>query len=721
MKRTTRRLLRLVPVLPISMWVAGCYADAPEGEDVPTEDPECQIQTEGEKSPGYPFDLALYTDQVLPVLTANCAAAGCHAAPEGQGQFTVWAAAVQGNCEYAQTFNSLKKHIDLANPANSAVLVAINGSNPLHPLVYTADDPRLTALKTYADDASARFQSDGGGGGPAPPGASPFDYQVFQTTIQPILDNAEGRGCSLAGCHGTGAGLFTLIPNPAPNSPDMEANFAEVTRRTNLNAPEASLFLLQASTRHGANASTIASPTEQQAILAWIQAAADVTGGEPPPTCAPIDKFNVAVFRDEIYPILNGAVDLNNPGDAAGLGCTRGPCHGTERGPGTLFLSDSLAADQNLQNFVCFVDLTSPSSSSILTCPLNDPRCPKYPHPGQDVFFGAQDFNYQRVLSFLFGAQLDATPLDFAYFARRINPIFNDLNAVEGGAQGRTCADAVSCHGVNVVGQPAPNGSNFPILPNAADFGRLTYNFTTAASFVNFLDPDESSLFLYPTNEIANVVDHPFATGLPHPGGADFAVDSVEAQRILKWAGGLRPDNNGFVVDWLVAGDYPATSVVDATPISELAAEPKIFDPTGAPQFNNGQWDGLFVDDELVDLNVSFPRAATAGRIAYAVVYVVNTASYDITAQISLQSENDARLYVGGVLVGQSDGAGATGVATLPAFGTSKTVTRIMVKLFQSSVDDSFAFTLQLRDEFGTPLTDTSGELILLLGPQGGI
>ncbi len=171
------------------------------GTGAPTDDPECQIQAEGEKSPGYPYDLATYTSDVLPVLTANCSAGGCHGAPAGQGGFTVWADAAQGNCGFAQTFNSLSLFVDLATPENSALLVAVSGALPGHPVVYDAQAPQLAALTGFVGDAAAVWAADGGGG-TAPPGASPFDYAIYQQIIQPILDGAEGRGCATSGVTG---------------------------------------------------------------------------------------------------------------------------------------------------------------------------------------------------------------------------------------------------------------------------------------------------------------------------------------------------------------------------------------------------------------------------------------------------------------------------------------------------------------------------------------
>jgi hypothetical protein len=272
---------------------------------------------------------------------------------------------------------------------------------------------------------------------------------------------------------------------------------------------------------------------------------------------------------------------------------------------------------------------------------------------------------------------------------------------------------------VSVAGQAPPNGSDFPIIPNASDVGRLTYNYVSATGFVNFLNARQSSLFLYPTDEIANRADNPLATGLPHPGGRDFEVDSDFALAILQWAGGLRPDGNGLQRNWLVVGDFAATRITDSTLIDEPTVTPQIFD-LGGGAFNRGEWDGLFSDNGEVDLNDAFPRAATSGRVAYAVSYAINTVPRAITAQLTVSTQNPIRVYVDGALVAQNDqGGGATALLNLPASGG--TPKRIMIKVLQRADDARFAFTAQLRDELGTLLTDRTGELVFTLGPKGGI
>jgi hypothetical protein len=338
------------------------------------------------------------------------------------------------------------------------------------------------------------------------------------------------------------------------------------------------------------------------------------------------------------------------------------------------------------------------------------------------VFGDAKDLNYQRILAYLYGAKTVSTPIDFAFFARRINPILNDPSAT-GANSLQTCAD-LSCHGVSVVGQPAPNGSNFPLIPNASDKQSLLVNFASAANFTNFLNARGSSLYLYPTNEVANIAN-PFATGLPHPGGLNFSPDSQFAKDVLRWAGGLRPDAQGRQRNWLVGGDFSAQLISDSTPVDEVNVTPAIFDRSGAPQFNNGQWDGFFSDDVggTVDLNVAFPRAQTAGRVAYAVAYLINTTPNDLQVQLDFFTPNAIKVYVGNQPVLQTNDArsGQSTIALVPSNTSGKSSTRILVKLLQRAGDRDFKFRVNLHDLFGNVLTDSSGEIVVKLSPNGGI
>lgn len=725
-------------------------ASAPPGGSSTSTSAACQIDTSNGHAPGWPFDLPTFRTQILPFVSGTCAISGCHQAPMGQAGFNLWADAAPGNCDYAKTFNAIAGKVDLQNPPNSPIYVAISGGDPAHPIKLPAGDAHLTALLGFIRAAAATATAPsigagaGAGGGTAgagggtsatpPPSANPFDFNVYQASIQPILDTAEGGGCAGSSCHGAPQGQagFKLVSRPSPGSTDMTGNFNAVTAICNLQAPEQSLFYLRASSRHGSGLSKVVSSTEAATILAWIKGAQGNTA--PPPTaggtapgtppggtaCASPALFDATVFQTEIQPILFGTVDLNDrTSNRDTTGCARAACHGADRTGGALVLKTTNTAAQNLQSFACFVNLTNPAQSEIVGCPSNGGTCRRHPHPGAVIFADASDKNYQRILSYLYATKTAATPLDFAFFVRNINPILNDPNL--GGAQNRTCSSS-ACHGIAVAGQAIPNGSSFGVFPNAQDKTRLTYDFSAAADFVNFVQPIGSSLFLFPTNEIADL-NNPFATGLQHPGGLDFAPDSAPAQAILTWAHGLRPDAAGFQKNWLVAGDYIAAAITDPTPVDEVNAQPSIFDPSGTQTFNGGVWDGLFSSTTTVDLNSVFPRASTSGRAAYAVAYVINTTPADIQANITVSSGNAIKLYVNNMPILQASNAvnGVSGLTVFPAYGTGRAVTRLLLKVQQRATDPTFSFSTRFQDQFGNPLTDTSGELVIKLGPDGGI
>lgn len=691
------------------------------GTETPVDDPKCQINTPSEKTPGYPYDLAKFQAEIVPVLVTNCSGAGCHSPPNPQGAFLVLPTAAEGNsCDINQTFNSVVSKVDLVAPNNSRLTAAVDGGSLSHPkkfvLTNATDKAALDKLRAFITDAKTRQDADGGGGETPGPGPSPFDYTVFQQQIQPAVTAA---GCAVSGCHLTGAGGFTLVANPAPNSDDMVKNFKAITSRTLLSDPDGSTVYIRATTPHNGGTSTQVAAAGAAALLDWITKARDANGnqgGDAPPGCAPASSFNLGVFTSEILPIITGEVDLNQPGQGRGAGCTSVACHGTNRGPGALSMLPGDPA-QVLANFACFVNLTSPSQSEIVLCPLGQFGCRKNPHPGQNVFRDGADLNYQRFLAFIYGAKAASSPHDFAFFARKINPIFDDPASVQGGQQGLTCASAAGCHGVSVAGQSPPNGSDFPMLSNASDTSSLTFNFVSAAGFVSFLNARDSSLFLYPTNEIVN------KTGANHPGGPDFAIDSQQALDILTWATGLRPDGNGFANNWLVLGDFAANLITDPILSNERTIAPRLFDADGG-QFNNGRWEGLFSPNQNIDLNSLLPGVAGQSRAAYAVAYLLNTDAFQRDVQLIINSPNALRVFVDGNLKVQADRGGTSQVfMTLAGSGsqTEKPVARIMLKVLQGAQDAQFAFTAQLTDENGLPLTNLNSGLVFTLAPDGGI
>lgn len=732
MKRCSRspRPLTLVslvaPVALVAGSLAGCGDDQAPTTPVDAGLPvSCPLSAEVESRPGYPFGPGTFRDQVWPILAEHCAGAGCHGAPSGVAGFTVWPLS-DDSCDFASTFNAVYSKTDFRNdPKNSRVYASVTGSNPNHPALPALDQAALDVILDYVTSAYDTYLADSG-----PIDASElFDAAAYQAEIAPALTDA---GCMSGACHhpDQAAGDFSLPPDPAPDSDEMAASMAAVIKLIDFStgqdgAPLARIYV-RATDNHGGVALAAA---DAEALLAWIKGGLPPGDEPPPPGCSDSARFDLAVFRDELMPMLNGDIDFNDLDSGRNTtGCTRGPCHGQDRGPGSLFLSEEAPAEDNLRRFACFVDTVNPSASQILACPLGHPRCAYGDHPGDDIFSGVEDRNYQRLLSYLYSSALETSPLDFAYFVRRVNPIFNDRDSVYDGALGLSCASVGLCHGKPAPDQPPQNNSNFGIVPETTSEEALVLNFLAAASFSYFPDPTQSSLILYPTDEISNRADNPFATGIHHPGGEDFAIDDPEAKTIIEWAGGLRPDAEGFVRSWLIAGDFGATDIGDEPIADEATVEPRIFQRSGqSVQYNSGEWDGLFSDTAFIDLNdpaQGFPRDAAKDRIAYAAVWIINADSKDLEVTLRVRSPNDVKLYAGDQFNVGRDGAGTSLKVTLPSYGQSQTLTRVLVKVLQltdGTGENRFGFDLAIEDKDGDPLTASSRQLVLKLGPEGGI
>src|SRR5262249_27804439 len=158
----------------------------------------------------------------------------------------------------------------------------------------------------------------------------------------------------------------------------------------------------------------------------------------------------------------------------------------------------------------------------------------------------------------------------------------------------------------------------------------------------------------------------------------------------------------------LVLGDFAASQITDQTALQEDAVTPQIFD-NGGGSFNIGQWDGFFSTHAPVDFNVPFPRAATRGRGAYALAYVVHTTPPLLKAQIQFNTNNPIRIYVDNQLSAQNiNSGGATAFMTLNPAGTAKAV-KVLVKLLQRADDRTFRFQAQFSDQqTGVAFTDAT-------------
>jgi hypothetical protein len=673
----------------------------------------CQLVIDDEARPGHPFDMQRFEADILPELQNTCARAGCHLGGGGSG-YQVWFDD-DSSCATVESFNSFYAHTDFkVQVANSPILRNINGSNE-HP--GPSNNSQIVAeLRDFIQAAHVQYT---GGAGPGDQTYF-FDASSYATTIQPALDAA---GCAGAGCHNqvNRAGGLGLHATPAAGSPELAENFKLVASYVALTTgtPEATTLYRYSVNNHG---DTLLGTGDVTALAAWIDGAlAQVdSAGADIAACAPATSLDLGVFADEIIPLLAGRVDYNDlDSGRTSTGCARSECHGRDRGPGTFYIDPFRAPEANLDSFRCFVNQQNPATSQALLCPLNLPGCQKAPHPGADIFFGFDDLNYQKLLSYVLAAKNAASPLDFAFFARKINPMLDDENAVQDGQLGLTCASQ-GCHFVM-----SNNGVNFGIIPGATSPEEVFLNYAEAVKFVYSPDAGQSSLLMYPTNEVANS-NNAAATNQQHPGGQCFDVADQEALDIIEFAGGLRPDGQGFLHHFLVAGLLPATDVTDEPPFDEDSITPRIFERSGqSQQYNQGLWDMYSSASENIDLLQAFSVADAAGQLVLAVAYVINNTSNDLDTVITVESENDVMLLAGTApdqvaqIIGR-DGAGATLAVSLPAFESSRKLTRLVVKAYQKAGDPSFGFTIQFTDDNGNLLTNATRELVFTLGGEGG-
>ena len=557
-----------------------------------------------------------------------------------------------------------------------------------------------------------------GGTPPGDDGQAPGDicndpHVNCATFVEQIMPSFQNANCLGVGCHAheTSTANFGLHVDVDGDSPEMAENFQSVRALMDLNEPDLSVIYFRSNDNHAAQR---LDPDDLAALLAWIEEAAEnaENNGGPPPTGGDVTGFNAGVFRDEIFPILDG-FDLNT-GTQRQLGCTGPACHAAGGGAPNFILDPSRDAEDNLASFANFVNKANPVRSQVLLCAQNLPGCRVYPnHPGGAFFQNANDLNYQRVLGYIYSSS-DNTPLDLAFFAERIQPIFNDNNFTVN--NGPNCQDS-ACHGVSAPGERPGNNTNFPILRNVnlRDLQGLTENFVNASAFTNFLDPEASSLFLFPTNQIAHrpgaVID--IDNNADH---AEFVEDIL-----LRWIGGLRPDGDGFGLHYLLAGPYNVNRLEDSTQIDERNVLPRYRDPTGSAAGSDQFWIEEFARDGFVDFDARL--GGQAPRAAYAAAYVLNTDSFPLNVRLEVESDNDFHVYFGDRDQDRRGGGEVVLTERLEAFsGEEGDLVRILIKVFEDPDDDNFGFTARFFDnDRNTPLTDDTGELVFVLGPEGGI
>ncbi|WP_428266068.1 hypothetical protein [Haliangium sp.] len=85
---------------------------------------------------------------------------------------------------------------------------------------------------------------------------------------------------------------------------------------------------------------------------------------------------------------------------------------------------------------------------------------------------------------------------------------------------------------------------------------------------------------------------------------------------------------------------------------------------------------------------------------------------------IAIASPNDVQVYAGTSKSVGLNGQGTTVLTSLPAYRNGRSLTRIMIKVFQRPGDAQFGFSANVNDADGNKLDDV---LVIKLGPEGSI
>jgi hypothetical protein len=513
----------------------------------------------------------------------------------------------------------------------------------------------------------------------------------------------------------------------------------------------------------------------------------------------PLSSFNLLAFQQYIEPILEGVEDYTDLGGGVRASCTDTTCHGSAaiRSPSLVLQAGQPA--QNLSAIACFIDLKHPSQSPFLVCPQGVGTTCAYPdgslhqHPGKAFYHSQTDPNLQLVSSWVDATQGAANMWDFAYFATQIEPIFG--NSTFGGEDTSRSCNSSECHGIQRTGQAPGNGTDFPLLESPVSKADHLDDYWSAANQLNFYfsDPNPegainatipgagSFLFLYPAQVISDppsVVAHPYSndalshigsskqapnfnlndtTEVPAPGGAATAFF------VSEWAAGLKPDVQGDLVNWLVAGTYAFQNITQQpakTLVDEQNGTPQIFDDAGTNQPNGGEWGAIFVNNTPVlqagqeifsgGINpqvktVDFNQAnlgddiATSSRVAYAVLYLYNVTASDLATTITVslgqsekadpfaaaagQPNNDqAELLIG---LGDSgtqiaaNGSSSRNVTLHSIFASGGGPVRVMVKELAPANEANFQFQAQILQANGQPIPQ--GDVYVRLDANGGM
>ena len=607
-----------------------------------------------EPFPGYPFDVTVYNSTVQPIFdNLGCAASGCHAPASAAGGLALHPEPEFRSEEFFQNLCSVKTKVNWEDVASSLILtepLPVEAGGTAHsPIKWEqTTDPNYQAVLGFLTQAKQFLDASQGQNSPTPDPAngnerplppvstSPFDFNVFQTTIQPLFDDPQFACSNATSCHGVRTNVkLVLTPNPAANSEAMKRNFYAVTdpRFYDFGSIDQSLLLSKPSgVNHTGGMQFSEGDATWTALRDWIVAAraslpADQRNeGQDDPRIYELQRF-----EDEIMPLLNAGTQYN---------CASSVCHGNleggqPTGAGRLFLWDAPAdgSEQMLENYAsvaAFINLDNPTQSTLLT------RGRGIDHPGGIQFDDERDLAYLTILDWILEAR-GYTHLDPVYFSLRVQEIFSNPEALgEANDLITTCA-SLSCHGNTNTGLPPGNGSDFSLLAFPNEPAHYAYNFNSASNFVNRADPLQSALLLYPLSTEFG--------GVPHPGGNNLSPEGPGAiyyEALTRWLEGLRP-NDGFLREWVVLGPIEAAPGNNDLPYLPDEANLVLnYGQTADPNYPAAE--AILSDGDRIRLAGYF-GGDTANKVAYAMTYVwVNG---DVTLDLGIGSDDSVKVWVG--------------------------------------------------------------------------
>ncbi len=748
----------------------------------------CSVDEAAGTFPPYPFDYARFRTVIAPLFvsgkttlsTTSSACVGCHAAGPTPGNGFGIPASLDDACGVRELFFQLVgrsaapsctadsgERVRFDDAAASKILARfVKGARDGHAGGAWFDstfDGNYLALYNFITDAAGKVC-----GGDRP---CNYDLPSFLQQVAPVLDQ---KTCGRAGCHNPdGDRLFKWAQDARDPAAQMQ-NLVAFKGYASLTDPASSGILQygQGKNNHRGGQFFTEGDADYNRILAYVQdtVAACGTSIDPPALCpngnpAPdVSVINVRAFARFLWPYVLGPTATVT----TSAGCGENFCHGNavkEANPNGLWLRDpdvfcrqygdhpdcgkpdrdTVIHTENVRQLMCQTNVQTPLRSPILTCPLGlgPPDCPvDHSLMGGGQKFKTNEANYLAMANFVYATRGNLGVHEDIYYERLVASSFQG-SFEDGNGAVRSCSQG-GCH-----------------VPGAGPTFEDTRKMTNATLFLDSFVPQQSGLFLFPTNlspvdplvgDPDNLGDADTVEGLnvlrfgeaPHDSGGggavldlknDFDGDANQERTVnalLHFLPGLQPDpQSGAITDFLISpGTFNLAKVTDAGPLGTNDAQLKplhFSDPrsNGDPNNVNGRpWLDFFsanadgtarVDVDIIQyLNAPVQGSAVPSRdgdTTYLFVYVYNTnPQANQTVTLALDSQQPYVLYFNGGTVLSQVGGGADQITGVPL---RQGQNELLLKIQRA--DDQWQFQLRMLKDDGTSINADRRNVVLRL------